>query len=398
MISLKTFAAWINRKCSAIRREVVRQLDATKAIPYCYIYSLSGPFVPPVNFKARAYPGLIAWHVVAGPATPKVVSYWQDEPRYQYCHTRFESALNLTGADGCGGGVGDLHGKEPTWLPSTLKEVFVAITSAFGTAIMIWSTFVPIGETLLTTPKAEVSFALPNVDITEGETARVAVTARNATEFVSVHLIASAHLTGNGSPQPVLLDPAFYQNVEPNASEALTAIIKAPLLSRQISLHPVPADYKLLISAAVRTWRLQQPKPAQGGELPVRVWPRSFGWTPSLRRIIEKNSTLYNATGRLCSGALFPAGLKGTITILVPETVDLDINVLSPFRRLQRQPDPSVPANGMKTILVDFSSPPLEKNHEYPFQVIITPKSGQAPQGGWDMISMQVNFGELTGG
>ena len=389
----------LGHKYGAIRRGILRQLDSNKSVPYCHIYSLSGPFVPPDKFDAASYAGLIAWHLAANASGAELVSYWQDKFYYRYNRSRFEGALHLTGARGWGGGVGDLHAKNPTWWPSNIKEALIGLSALLGALTVIWTTLGPIGEALLTTPRAEVSFAVPKADVNEGDTTSVSVTARNATGIIPIDLTASAVLKGGtGSSEPVPLDPSFYATIPANAAETLTAQIKAPPLNRQNSPHPVYEDYKLSIAASARTWRFQPATAAQAAELPVRVWPRSFGWTPKLKQTVEKDPTVYNGSGTLSSGKVFAAGLIGTITVGAPEAVDLDINMLAPFQKLPQQPEPSPPAGGMRTIQVDFSSPPLEKNREYPYQVTMTTKSGSAPRGGWDGISVQIFFRERAGG
>jgi hypothetical protein len=356
----------------------VRQLKSAKAIPYCHTYRLGGPFVPPADFRAGAYPGLIAWHVVADAGASRVISYWQDAQSHEYSHERFESALGLSAADGWEGLVGDLHAKEPQWAPTTIKEALIAISAALGAATVIWTTLVPLSETVWTTPNAELSFPVPNLDVTEGDSARVPVTARNAKDFVSVQLQASGELVSSNSAQPVQVDPNFYQTVEPGSAKTLTAIFKAPVLTLPGGPHPVASDYKLSMSGSMRTWRFQSPSTVRREDLPVRVWPRSFGWTMQLTQIAPKDSVVYNGWGKLYCGAAYPSGLRGTITIVAPVALSVDsgsINVLAPFQRLLSQPGASLPANGATTILMDFSSPPLEKNHEYLFQITITPGS-----------------------
>ena len=254
---------------------------------------------------------------------------------------------------------------------------------------------VPLAETVWTTPNAELSFQVPNLVAMEGDPQRVAVTARNAKDFVSVQLQTSGELVSSNSAQPVQVDPGFYQTVEPGSAKTLTAIFKTPVLTLPSVPHPVAADYKLSMSGSMRTWRFQSPSSLKRAELPVKVFPRSFGWSKQLTQIAPKDSVVYNGWGKLSCGAAYPSGLRGTVTIVAPVALNVDsgsINVLAPFQRLSNQPAPSRPANGAATILMDFSSPPLEKNREYLFQITITPGSGRQPEGGWESVPIKVSF------
>src|SRR5207248_5973063 len=233
----------------------------------------------------------------------------------------------------------------------------------------------------------------------------------NAKDFGSVQLLAAGKLVVSNAaapsapqtvPQSVQIAPDFYQTLEPGSAKTLTAIFNAPLLTLPKALHPAAADYKLSMSGSMRTWRFQSPKPVKTEELPVRVWPRTFGWTRQLTPIAADDSVVFNGSGRLYCGEAFPSGIKGTVTLVAPMALNVDsasIDVLAPFQRLQRQPTPSPPDNnGKRTVLMDFSSPPLEKNHEYLFQITITPGSSKQPEGGWGTVKMAVSFKQPTGG
>jgi hypothetical protein len=365
---LGTALAWLNRKRGAIAMSVVRKLKVATAVPYCHVYSIPLGSVPPTDFKASAYPGLLAWHVVKGSSAPTIISYWQDEPHFQYSRTRFEDALGLAAAQSWGGPAGDLHASKSAFWPSSLKEALIAASAIVGAITVIWNVCVTVSNTLAT-PKAEVSFAVTKVDLGEGDTTKVSVNARNSTEFVPVRLIAYAKLIGNNtSVRPVPLNPSYEQMVSPDAPETLVAKVIAPRLA---SRHSEPMDYKLSVSVAVRTWRFGQPKSVQGDELPVRVWPQSFGWTHQLRWIAQQNERFCSASGILYSADSSPAGLRGTVTIVAPESANLKINVPYPFRSNQQLESSPAGLLKSKTIRMDFASPGLEKYREYPFQVTI---------------------------
>ena len=129
-----TISGWLNRRAGAIKREIVRQLGAIKAIPYCAAYSRTTTFTPPAAFKGSDYPGLLAWHVVERSVGHEVISYWQDKEHYDYVRARFEDGLNLSGSLDWDGGVGDLHAKDPSWWPSSIKEAIVAVAAVIGAA------------------------------------------------------------------------------------------------------------------------------------------------------------------------------------------------------------------------------------------------------------------------
>jgi hypothetical protein len=381
---------WLNGGWGALRREVVRQIAAAKAIPCCFTHSASGTFTPPADFKASSFRGLIAWHLVTDATTTRVISYWQDEAAFRYYRPRFESALSLTGTPCWGGAVGDLHARDAAFWPSSLKEALLAGSALLGAATLIWTTLLPIAETVWTKPRVDVTFSSPVFKITEGDTAPITFTARDA-EFVPIQVAASAELVGSGSPVPAVLDPSSYQTVNPGTPEQLTAMVKGPAFDQDHS-HSPSTDYKLEIYTNSRTWRFQRPTPGKAPELVVRVFPKTFGWDHELRDIAQPGSNP-NLVGRLSAGTAYPAGLKGTISIKVPATSEYDINVITPFQPGQPWP-PSLPVNELKTIVVEFSSPPLEKYQEMTFQVTITPKSEHAPPEGWGKIekSLKVRF------
>ena len=131
---------WLNRRWEAIRREVVRQIDAAKSIPYCFGYTEPPDFAPPEDFDAKEFRGLIAWHLAADATATSVVSYWQDDAAFRYYRSRFESALKLTGTPCWGGAVGDVHARDAALWPSSLKEALLAASALLGAATLIWTT------------------------------------------------------------------------------------------------------------------------------------------------------------------------------------------------------------------------------------------------------------------
>lgn len=383
---------WLNRRWEAIRREVVRQIDAAKSIPYCFGYTEPPDFAPPEDFDAKEFRGLIAWHLAADATATSVVSYWQDDAAFRYYRSRFESALKLTGTPCWGGAVGDVHARDAALWPSSLKEALLAASALLGAATLIWTTLLPIAETIWTRPHADVAFSVQIMRVTAGDAMSVAFTARNA-EFVPIQLAASAELVGSGSSFPVRLDPASYQTVNPGTPEQLTALATAPTFDQGHS-HSPSADYTLKVSTNSRTWRFQPPTADKAAELTVRVYPPTFGWDHKLRVVAQPGSSPdLVLVGRLSAGAAYSGGLKGTIMMAVPADLEVSVNVLPPFQQVQRLPD-SLPENGTKIIEVVFLSPPLDKYQEITLQVTITPKSGQAPPAGWDSVegSLKVNF------
>jgi hypothetical protein len=389
---LGTLLTWANRKRGALTRLVVRQLQAATTVPYCHVYATPAGFVTPAGFKTSASWGLLAWHVVQAPSGPSIISYWQDEPHYQYSRGQFEKALGITMAPAWGGATGDLHATKPPWWPSSLKEALFAAAAIVGAITVILNASELIFEPLWTTPKAEVSFAVTKLDLSEGDSTKVSVSARNATEFVPVQLIASAKLLGDGRDVlTVELSPSYYQTVAPDASENLTATVEAPHLGR----HSVPVDYNLSVSPTVRTWRFGHASACQSAELPVKVWPRSFGFTGQLKRT-QSDPKVYSAMGTLYSEQMFLPGLHGIITIEAPGSTNLSLSIQPPFRG--SEPLSSSVVHAFKTIRMDFASPPLEKYHAYPFVVTIT--STRPLQEGWDGIekSIKLRFIEIMGG
>jgi hypothetical protein len=379
-----------NTGWNAVRREIVRQLKAAKVHPYCCVYSLSAVYVPPADFKAKAYLGLFSWHAVRNAAGTQIISYWQDEGSFSYHRLQFESDLKIAGTP-FGGTVGDLHARESTLWPSSLKEVILAAAAILGALTVIWTTILPIGEAILTTPDAEVTFADPVIKIAERESRSVALTARNRTVFVPVQLAVSAKLTDSQSSTAydVPIEPAVFQTVEPDSPKPLTARLTGRDLP---SRHSPSANYTLVVSESVRTWRFQTPRPGRTETVPVKLFPREFGWDPKLHRIAQGGSVC-NMTGRLSAGMAYPGGLRGVITLMVPASSDFTVSVLPPFRIMQQWPA-SMPVDGSKTVSVDISSPPLEKYQEMTFQVTVAPKSGQAPSDSCDATekSASVNF------
>jgi hypothetical protein len=229
------------------------------------------------------------------------------------------------------------------------------------------------------------------IKIAEGENKSVVLTARNRTVFVSVQLAVAAKLMDSqgSTAYDVPIEPAVFQTVDPDSPKQMTA----RLASRDLpSHHSSSANYTLVVSESVRTWRFQTPRPGRTGTVPVRVFPRDFGWDRKIHRIAQAGSVC-NMTGRLSAGVAYPTGLKGMITLIVPASSNFTVFVLPPFHFVQQWPA-SMPADGSKTISVDFSSPPLEKYQEITFQVTVTPKLGQAPSDSCDGIekSAAVNF------
>lgn len=382
--------AWLNRRIAAIVKLVARKLQAVNAVPYCYVYSLPSGFLPPTDFKSGAYPGLLAWHLVNEPSAPKLISYWQDKSSYDYTHSRFEGAVGIAQhVEGWGGAAGDLHAKEPGWWPVSVNEVLLAVAALIGAVTVVWNTAAGIVETWLASPKTEISFAVPRVDVSQGDQIKVQVNARNATAFVPVRLVATAQLTANDARQPVSLTPSEFQSVAPDAPVTMMAAAQAPALK---AAHSGASVYKLAVSADARTWRFGHTK-TDTGDLPVLVWPKSYGWTRQLRRVAQSDPSMYSALGTLYSGSSPPAKVSGTLSIIAPESTALGINVQPPFMRKpdSDQPTPSPPAGGRRTILMVFDSPSLEKYHAYTFQLTIT-SSGSGPREGWDLIEKSITI------
>lgn len=383
------FCGWFNNGWNAVRREIVRQIKAAKAHPYCCVYSIAGKYVPPSDFVAKAYWGLISWHVVRGAAGAQIISYWQDQDSFSYHRLQFESDLKITGAP-FEGTVGDLHPRESTLWPSSLKEFVLAASATVGALTVIWTAIIPIGEAILTKPDAEVTLADPVIKIAERENKSVVLTARNRTVFVPIQFAASAKLLDSqgSSAYDVPVEPAVFQTIDPDLPKQLTARLVGRDLS---SHHSPPANYTLVVSESVRTWRFQTPV-ALTATVPVKLFPRTFGWDLKFHRIAQSGSVC-NMTGRLSAGTAYPGGLKGVITLIVPSSSDFTVFVLPPSHFVQQWPA-SMPADGSKTISVDFSLPPLERYQEITFQVTVTPKTRQGPSDTCDSIEKiaVVNF------
>jgi hypothetical protein len=381
---------WLNKGRNAVRREIMRQIKAAKAHPHCCVYSLSGAYFLPVDFNIKAYWGLISWHVVRGAVGTQIISYWQDADSFAYHRLQFESDLKIAGMPS-EGTVGDLHSRESTLWPSSLKEFILAASAILGALTLIYTTLIPICESILTTPDAEVTFADPVIKIAERENKSVILNARNRTVFVPVQLAATAKLVDNqGSvAYDVPIEPAVFQTIDPDSPKQLIGRLEGRDLP---SRHSPPANYTLVVSESVRTWRFQTPRAGHNGTVPVKLFPRDFGWDHQLHRIAQAGSVC-NMTGRLSAGGAYPGGLKGIITLIVPASSDFAVFALPPFHFLQQWPA-SAPADGSKTISVDFSSPPLEKYQEITFQVTVTSRSGQAPSDSCENIekSAAVNF------
>ena len=131
---------------------------------------------------------------------------------------------------------------------------------------------------------------------------------------------------------------------------------------------------------------------APPGELPVRVWPQSFGWTRQLKPIAQGNPRVYYASGVVYSAGTYPAGLMGAMSIVVPAAADMDLNILTPYRPVQQLP--SAPANQRKTLRMDFMTPALDKYHEYPFQMTITSRRSDAVDWGAIQRSLTLTLSE----
>lgn len=382
-----TALAWLNRRIAGIVKLVARKLPAITAIPYCYVYSLPNGFVPPADFKAGAYPGLLAWHLVDERAAPRLISYWQDKPSFDYTHTRFEGTVGIAvPVAGWGGAAGDLHAKEPAWWPVSFNEMLLAAAAAIGAVTVIWNTGALLIETCLVSPKVEISFAVPSVDVSQSAPIKILVSARNATAFVPVRLVATAQLTAGDVRQIVSLTPSDFQSVAPDMPVTMTATAPAPALKAD---HSPASVYKLAVSADARTWRFGHKK-TDTEQLPVTVWPKSYGWTRQLKKVAQSDPIIYSALGTLYCGGSPPARLSGIFSISAPDSSTLQINVQPPFTRNSDQPTPSPPAGGRKTILMVFDSPNLERNQGYNFQITIT-SSGPAPTEGWDVIEKSIN-------
>jgi hypothetical protein len=120
---------------------VGRLLADLRNPPYCSVYSPSGAYVPPADFKAKAYLGLISWHVVRGTAGTQIISYWQEEDSFGDHRLQFESDLKITGTP-FQGTVGDLHARDSTLWPSSLIEFILAASAILGALTVIWATIV----------------------------------------------------------------------------------------------------------------------------------------------------------------------------------------------------------------------------------------------------------------
>ena len=385
-----TISGWLNRRAGAIKREIVRQLGAIKAIPYCAAYSRTTTFTPPAAFKGSDYPGLLAWHVVERSVGHEVISYWQDKEHYDYVRARFEDGLNLSGSLDWDGGVGDLHAKDPSWWPSYIKEAIVAVAAVIGAAGVIWTAAEKGYELSWATPQLAVSFASPEFNVTEGQRTQIAITITNS-GFVPVELDTYAQLVGrSGSPQAVTLDRSVVSTVDKNGSVPSTATFIAPRLESVVS---AAADYTLSVNVSAQTWRFRKPKPFPATTVPVTVWPRSFGWTNRLEHIPESNPRVYHAAGYVYSGALLPSGLHATVSFEGPKNADLVVE-LPDFRTSPQAVSPSPPVNGKRTFSWDFDSRALEKYEKRRFEIRISPKPGQAPPNDWASVanSLRIQF------
>jgi hypothetical protein len=287
-----TLGGWLNRTTGAIKREIVRQLGVITAVPYCAVYSQAGVFFPPLDFKLGAYPGLIAWHLVEQSSGHKIVSYWQDKEHFDYSQARFEAALKLAAGPDWIGAAGDLHAKEPTWWPSSIKEAVIAIAALVGALGVIFAAAQKVYELTWVTPEVAVSFASPKFNVTDGDPSRVQVTLTN-TGFAAVEVNANAKLLG--SPQTVTLDPPNVPTLDTNSSKLLTANLKEQHLQ---SPQSAAVDYTLSVTVSARTWKLRKPKVFPAFTVPVTIWPRRFGWTIP-KRVPESNPRVYHAEGYL---------------------------------------------------------------------------------------------------
>jgi hypothetical protein len=377
-----TILAWFNKRIAAIVTLVTRKLEVVHAVPYCLVYTLPAGYIPPFDFKTKAYPGLVAWHLVDEPSGPRLITYWQDKDSFDYTHGRFETAMGIASpVTAWGGAAGDLHAKEPAWWPVSLKEMFIAITTFVGVLTIFWNIGAFIVEKTLVSPKSQIWFTVPSVKISQGDPIKVVVNATNSTPFASVHLDATAQLIGSEGRQSVSLDPRDFQSVSPDATVTLNATSIAPSLK---TAHSPAAVYKLSVSDNLETSRFGHTK-TFSADLPVEVFPRSYGWTRQLKRIAQRDPGLYSAAGTLYTGDSPPAKLTGTVSVKASAASELRIDIQPPFTRIPKQPDPSAPAGGRRTILMLFDGPVLDKFQEYTFQITID-SSGSPPPEGWDVI------------
>jgi hypothetical protein len=382
---------WWNRKWAAIKQEVARQIRIAKIPPYCYVYEPPVTFTPPANFKAADFPGLIAWHFVADPNKPKVISYWQDDVSFRYYQSRFALALGVS-LSPQGGAVGDLHARDKAWWrPASAKDALLATAGVLGAISLIWTTLVPIGEKLWTKPIGEIGFSDPSVNVNEGESHEINLTARNATGSVPIDFVATAALVGGGTArQSVTIEPSYYQSIDPGSPKPITAKVVGPSLG---SDNAAAADFTLEVSALARTLPFQRPTSLGSFKLPVRVFPRTFGWDHELTRVTE-SANLCHLAGRLYTGAAYSSGLDGIVTIHVPDTTVAHVNVRRPFIQGTQLPSSPPDDAGSTTVVTEFSSLPLEKNKVVKFEITIQPQSGQVPTDCWGAAANSVFFTE----
>src|SRR5579884_1455729 len=121
------------RKIASLFRQ---RFSSDANVPYCCIYDVVPATPPPSDFKPKTYSGLIAWHVIEEPGTPRAVAYWQDEPHYRLSRRTFETDMHI-GSPRAKGDLGGLRVKGLPWTPSTLKEWVLAISAIFGAFIAV---------------------------------------------------------------------------------------------------------------------------------------------------------------------------------------------------------------------------------------------------------------------
>lgn len=375
----------LKNACSTIRRALARPLAQASTVPYCSVYLLTTPYLPPDNFRMHSYGGLLAWHLVENAGATRAIVYWGSRDYYERSRARFESAIGARQpSPEWAGAIGDFHADKPAWWPVSAKEGLIAVAAVIGAVTVIWNTGKSVSEPLWTAPHVEVSFVGANVDVNEGDAVSVTTNARNDTQFIPVQLTASAELDRDGKQvEPIDLTPTGPQWVTAGTPETLTGSLKAPSLD---SKHPPLREFTLKLTAVARTWRFGRPADAQPKTIPFDVWPRSFGWSSELTHVQQKSPNIDGLSGVLYTAQAYSTGLEGTVELETPASNKITVTILSPFAASGDQLESTI--GRMKTVELPFVTGSLDNHHPYSFQIDLN-ASNSLP-GGWDAIEKSV--------
>jgi hypothetical protein len=382
---------WLNKVHLTVLRLLGRPLKDNPLVAYCCVYEVAPTFLACPAAKPDSFPGLIAWHVLQDGACPEFVCYWRSASHYLASRTHLERELALP-APLRQGSVGDWRCAGPTWWPSSPKEGLVAAAAVFGAVTALWDGGRAVLEPMFAAQKVALTFAETETNLHEDEPARIKASVHNETPFVSVQVAGIATLGGAaGPPVNLSLDPPAYWSVDPDTSEPFEIPLTAPHLA---SRHAPSSLYHLSVDVSARATRIRAPFKQQFPH-PVRIWPRTYGWTPELKHL-QADERIFNARGTLYSGQAYAQGLRGSVQMTAPAALaaQLEIDVQDLQHRFRLEPAVvSPPDESIVTIARDFTTPPLAQFGELPFLVSIT-SSGAGAQ--WDAIekSIQVRFKE----